>query len=162
MTAPSTFHEEEALERAYDARLMRRMLAYARPHVGLVGGALALLMLDGLLQLVGPMLTQYVIDVAIPAHDASMAWRAARWMVLSLVVAFGCSYGQTILTALLGQRVMQQLRVDLFEHLQRLPVKFFDRNPVGRLVTRVTSDVESLNDLFTSGVVAGLGDLFTH
>jgi ATP-binding cassette subfamily B multidrug efflux pump len=161
MTAPSTFHEEEALGRAYDARLMRRLLTYARPHVALVTGALGLLMLEGLLQLVGPMLTQYVIDVAIPARDVAMATRAAGWMALSLVLAFGCSYGETILTALLGQRVMQQLRVDIFAHLQRLPVKFFDRNPVGRLVTRVTADVESLNELFTSGVVAGLGDLFT-
>src|SRR5437867_452458 len=161
MTAPSTFHEEEALGRAYDGRLMRRLLAYARPYGALVAGALGLLMLEGLLQLVGPMLTQYVIDVAIPARDVGMATRAAGLMALSLVLAFGCAYGETILTALLGQRVMQQLRVDIFAHLQRLPVRFFDRNPVGRLVTRVTSDVESLNELFTSGVVAGLGDLFT-
>src|SRR5437763_2395490 len=161
MAAPSTFHEEEVLGRAYDGRLMRRLLVYARPHGALVAGALGLLMLEGLLQLVGPMLTQYVIDVAIPAHDVSMATRAAGWMALSLMVAFLCSYGETILTALLGQRVMQQLRVDIFAHLQRLPVTFFDRNPVGRLVTRVTADVESLNELFTSGVVAGLGDLFT-
>jgi ATP-binding cassette subfamily B protein len=161
MTAPGTYHEEETLGRAYDGELMRRLLVYARPHGALVAGALGLLMLEGLLQLVGPMLTQYVIDVAIPAHDANMAWRAAGWMALSLVAAFACGYGETILTALLGQRVMQQLRVDIFSQLQRLPVKFFDRNPVGRLVTRVTSDVESLNELFTSGVVAGLGDLFT-
>jgi len=161
MTAPSTFHEEEVLGRAYDGRLMRRLLVYARPHLPLVAGALGLLMLEGLLQLVGPMLTQYVIDVAIPARDVGMATRAAGWMSLSLVFAFLCAYGETILTALLGQRVMQQLRVDIFSHLQRLPVNFFDRNPVGRLVTRVTSDVEQLNELFTSGVVAGLGDLFT-
>jgi ATP-binding cassette subfamily B multidrug efflux pump len=161
MTTPAPFHEEEALGRAYDGKLMRRLLTYARPHVALVTGALGLLMLEGLLQLAGPLLTQYVIDVAIPARDEAMAWRAASWMVASLVLAFACGYWQTLLTALLGQRVMQQLRVDIFAHLQRLPVKFFDRNPVGRLVTRVTSDVESLNELFTSGVVAGLGDLFT-
>src|SRR5688572_10435019 len=140
---------------------MRRLLAYARPHATLVTGALALLMAEGLLQLAGPLLTQYVIDVAIPGGDAAMAWRAAGWMTLALGLAFGCSYGETILTALLGQRVMQQLRVDIFAHLQRLPIRFFDRNPVGRLVTRVTSDIESLNELFTAGVVAGLGDLFT-
>jgi ATP-binding cassette, subfamily B, multidrug efflux pump len=161
MTSPATFHEEEALGRAYDGRLMRRLLTYARPHAGLVTGALGLLMLEGLLQLAGPLLTQYVIDVAIPARDAGLAWRAAAWMAASLALAFVCAYWETILTALLGQRVMQQLRVDIFSQLQRLPVKFFDRNPVGRLVTRVTSDVESLNELFTSGVVAGLGDLFT-
>jgi len=161
MTSPSSYHEEEQLERGYDARLMRRLLAYARPHGALVAGALALLMLEGLLQLAGPMLTQYVIDVAIPARDAVLAWRAGFLMIAALVLSFVCSYGETILTALLGQRVMQQMRLDIFSHLQRLPVSFFDRNPVGRLVTRVTSDVESLNDLFTSGVVAGLGDLFT-
>ena len=69
MTAPGTFHEEEALGRAYDARLMRRLLAYARPHRALVAGALGFLMLEGLLQLVGPLLTQMVIDVAIPARE---------------------------------------------------------------------------------------------
>jgi ATP-binding cassette subfamily B protein len=140
---------------------MRRLLAYGRPHRRLVAGALGFLMLEGLLQLVGPMLTQLVIDVAIPARDIGLAWRAAGWMVVALAAAFACSYVETILTSLLGQRVMQQMRIDIFSHLQRLPVRFFDRNPVGRLVTRVTSDVESLNELFTAGVVAGLGDLFT-
>ena len=161
MTGLTPYHEEEALGRGYDAGLMRRLLVYARPHAPLVAGALALLMAEGVLQLAGPLLTQYVIDIAIPARDAAMAWRAALWMALALILAFGCSYGETILTALLGQRVMQQLRTDIFAHLQRLPIRFFDRNPVGRLVTRVTSDVESLNELFTAGVVAGLGDLFT-
>jgi ATP-binding cassette, subfamily B, multidrug efflux pump len=161
VTGLTPYHEEEALSRGYDAGLMRRLLAYARPHATLVAAALALLMTEGVLQLAGPLLTQYVIDVAIPAGDPAMAWRAAGWMTLALLLAFACSYGETILTALLGQRVMQQLRVDIFAHLQRLPIRFFDRNPVGRLVTRATSDVESLNELFTAGVVAGLGDLFT-
>jgi ATP-binding cassette, subfamily B, multidrug efflux pump len=160
MTSPG-FHEEEALGKAYDARLMRRLLVYGRPHGALVAGSLILLMLEGLLQLVGPLMTQQVIDIAVPARDVALAVRSATWLGVSLVLAFFCSYGETMLTALLGQRVMQQMRVDIFTHLQRLPVRFFDRNPVGRLVTRVTSDVESLNDLFTSGVVAGLGDLFT-
>jgi ABC-type multidrug transport system fused ATPase/permease subunit len=102
-----------------------------------------------------------VIDVALPTHDAAMAGRAALLYAGSLILAFGCSYGETMLTALLGQRVMRDLRQQLFEHVQRLPIVFYDRTPVGRLVTRVTSDVESLNELFTAGVVAGLGDLFT-
>ncbi len=118
-------------------------------------------MLEGLLQLVGPVLTQRVIDVALPSRDAAMAMRAAFIYAGSLVLAFGCSYGETILTAMLGQRVMRDLRQQLFVHVQRLSVAFYDRTPVGRLVTRVTSDVESLNELFTAGVVAGLGDLFT-
>ena len=80
---------------------------------------------------------------------------------LALVVQFGCQYGETMLTSLLGQRVIRDLRLELFTHLQYLPIAYFDRNPVGRLMTRVTSDIEALNELFTSGVVAGLGDLFT-
>src|SRR5207244_492173 len=123
--------------------------------------ALICLMLDGLMQLVGPLMTQRVIDVALPSHDIALVWRSATIFAVSLAIAFACQYGETILTSLLGQRVMRDLRRDIFSHVQRLPVVFFDRNPVGRLVTRVTSDVESLNELFTAGVVAGLGDLFT-
>jgi ATP-binding cassette subfamily B protein len=155
------FHEEDVVGKAYDARLMRRLAVYARPYGWLVVGALGCLMIDGLMQLVGPLMTQRVIDVALPARDYSMIVRAALLFTGSLVIAFACQYGETMLTGLLGQRVMRDLRQAIFTHVQRLPVVFFDRNPVGRLVTRVTSDVESLNELFTAGVVAGLGDLFT-
>jgi len=154
-------NEEDVVGKAYDARLMRRLSVYVRPYGWLVAAALSCLMLDGLVQLVGPLMTQRVIDVALPAHDVGMVWRSALLLALSLVVTFACQYGETILTSLLGQRVMRDLRRDIFAHVQRLPVVFFDRNPVGRLVTRVTSDVEALNELFTAGVVAGLGDLFT-
>ena len=82
------------------------------------GTALVLLMVEGLLQLVGPILTQRVIDVALPTHDAAMAMHAALLYAGSLVLAFGCSYGETMLTALLGQRVMRDLRQQLFEHVQ--------------------------------------------
>ena len=141
---------------------MRRLLRYARPYRALVIGSLALLLADGMLQLVGPALTQRVIDVAIPRRDTRLvddergAVRARRSLF-----QFVFTYGETMLTSLLGQRVMRDLRVEIFAHLQRLSISFFDRNPVGRLVTRVTSDVESLNELFTAGVVAGIGDLFT-
>ncbi|HEX9483515.1 MAG TPA: ABC transporter ATP-binding protein [Gemmatimonadaceae bacterium] len=153
--------DEDFGARRYDKRLARRLLTYVRPYRALVAGALSLLMVEGLLQLVGPTLTQRVIDVALPAHDSGMAMRAALLYAASLVVAFVCSYGETILTAILGQRVMRDLRQQLFERVQQLSIPFYDRTPVGRLVTRVTSDVESLNELFTAGVVAGLGDLFT-
>lgn len=153
--------EDEVLGKAYDARLARRLLRYAWPYRGVIVASLALLMLDGALQLVGPLLTRHVIDVAVPAGDSPGIVRAAFLFAATLVAQFACSYGETVLTARLGQRVMHDLRTQLFAHLQRLPVAFFDRNPVGRLVTRVTADVESLNELFTSGVVAGLGDLFT-
>ena len=155
------YHEEEALGRAYDSRLMRRLLRYARPYRLLVGGALTLLAVEGVLQLVGPLLTQRVIDVAVPARDLAAVGRMAVVFAATLVASFVANYCETLLTSLLGQRVMRDLRHELFAHLQRLPVAFFDRNPVGRLITRVTSDVESLNELFTAGVVSGMGDLFT-
>src|SRR5215208_2114640 len=160
MTTPS-FHEEDAIGKAYDSRLVRRLLAYVRPYLALVARAVALLFVEGALQPVGPLLTRRVIDVALPARDAVMARNAALLFMAALAAQFACSYGETMLTSLLGQRVMRDLRLELFAHLQRLSVAFFDRNPVGRLITRVTSDVESLNELFTAGVVAGMGDLFT-
>jgi ATP-binding cassette subfamily B multidrug efflux pump len=153
--------DEDSNAKRYDRRLARRLIVYVQPYRAFVAGAVVLLMIEGLLQLVGPVLTERVIDVALPARDAGMAMRAALLYSASLVVAFGCSYGETLLTAMLGQRVMRDLRQQLFVHVQRLSIAFYDRTPVGRLVTRVTSDVEALNELFTAGVVAGLGDLFT-
>jgi ATP-binding cassette subfamily B protein len=157
---PPTPAEDEVLGKAYDRRLAARLLTYVRPYARLVAGALVLLAAEGLLQLVGPLLTRHAIDVAFPAGDSGLVLRLAGLYLLALIAQFGCSYGETLLTSLLGQRVMRDLRHDLFAHLQRLPIPFFDRQPVGRLITRVTSDVEALNELFTAGVVAGLGDLF--
>src|SRR6195952_2445644 len=154
-------HEDDVVGKVYDSRLMRRLLVFVRPYGWLVAAALVCLMLDGLVQLVGPLMTQRVIDVALPARDVALVQRSAMLFLFSLILGFVCQYDETIFTSLLGQRVMRDLRRDIFGHVQRLPVVFFDRNPVGRLVTRVTSDVESLNELFTSGVVAGIGDLFT-
>jgi len=153
--------EDDVVGKVYDARIVRRLMAYVRPQMSLVAAALVCLMIDGLMQLVGPLMTQRVIDVALPTHSSRLVWQSAALFGASLALAFVSQYGETILTGLLGQRVMRDLRRDIFAHVQRLPVAFFDRNPVGRLVTRVTSDVESLNELFASGVVAGLGDLFT-
>ncbi len=162
MTAPPAIsHEEEALGKAFDGRLARRLLDYVRPYRGLVLGAVGVLMIEGALQLVPPLLTRHVIDEAIPAGDATLLRNSVIVMVAALLLQVACAYLETYLTGLLGQRVMHDLRRQLFRHLQRLPIPFFDRNPVGRLVTRVTTDVESLNELFASGVVAGLGDLFT-
>ncbi|HUF30033.1 MAG TPA: ABC transporter ATP-binding protein [Gemmatimonadaceae bacterium] len=161
MMSTAAPHEEEALGKAYDARLMRRLLRYVAPYRGLVTGALAALIGSALLQLAGPLLTKRVIDVAIPARDVGMIVEAALLFVLALIGQFGFTYLETLLTSVLGQRVMRDLRLQIFAHLQRLPIPFFDRNPVGRLITRVTSDVEALNELFTAGVVAGLGDVFT-
>jgi ATP-binding cassette subfamily B multidrug efflux pump len=144
-----------------DRRLAARLFAYVRPWRALVVAAVSLILLQSTLQLAGPLLTRWVIDEAFPARDARGVQVAALAFAVVLVVQFAATYGQTLCTALLGQRVMRDLRQELFQHLQRLPVSYFDRSAVGRLVTRTTSDVEALNELFTSGVVAGLGDLFT-
>ena len=156
-----TASDDEAVGRAFDRRLARRLVAYVRPYAGLVIGALSVLMIAGVLQLAPPLLTRQVIDVAIPAGDAAGIRRAAFLLVGALLLQVSCGYLETLLTGILGQRVMHDLRRELFARVQRLPIPFFDRNPVGRLVTRVTSDVESLNELFAAGVVAAIGDLFT-
>jgi ATP-binding cassette subfamily B multidrug efflux pump len=162
MTAAATHpHEDDVLGKAYDRKLMRRLLVYARPYRALMYGAFALLFVEGGIQVVGPLLTRRVIDVAVPARDARIVVFCTVLFFLALLTEFVISYVQTWLTSLLGQRVMRDLRMEIFRHLQRLSVSYFDRNPVGRLITRVTSDVETLNELFTAGVVAGLGDLFT-
>src|SRR5256886_9548459 len=162
MTSPvSQTHEDDILGKAYDRRLMRRLLVYARPYHALMYGAFAFLCVEGGIQVVGPLLTRRVIDVAVPAHDVGIVLTCTVLFFLALLTEFVTSYGQTWLTSLLGQRVMRDLRMEIFHHMQRLSVSYFDRNPVGRLITRVTSDVETLNELFTSGVVSGLGDLFT-
>src|SRR3954467_3419405 len=162
MTAPATqSHEDDVLGKAYDRKLMRRLLVYTRPYRRLMYGAFALLCVEGGVQVVGPLLTRRVIDVAVPAKNMSVVVICTALFFLALFAEFVTSYGQTWLTSLLGQRVMRDLRMEIFEHLQRLSVSYFDRNPAGRLITRVTSDVETLNELFTSGVVSGLGDLFT-
>jgi len=161
MTAPATHHEDDVLGKAYDRKLMRRLLVYTRPYRTLMYGAFALLCVEGGVQVVGPLLTRRVIDVAVPTRNMSVVIICTALFFLALLAEFVTSYGQTWLTSLLGQRVMRDLRMEIFEHLQRLSVSYFDRNPAGRLITRVTSDVETLNELFTSGVVAGLGDLFT-
>ncbi len=156
---PDTAHDEERLSTVFDGRLARRLAGYVRPHLPLALGALALLLVEGLLQLAGPLLTRRVIDVALPARDYAEVGRLTALFVGALLVQFATDYGQMVLTSLLGQRAMHDLRRELFAHLQRLSVAFFDATPVGRLVTRVTSDVESLNELFTAGVIAAIGDL---
>jgi ATP-binding cassette subfamily B protein len=162
MTAPATqTHEDDVLGKAYDRKLMRRLLVYTRPYRALMYGAFALLCVEGGVQVVGPLLTRRVIDVAVPTHNVQIVVVSTAFLLLALVAEFVTAYWQTWLTSLLGQRVMRDLRMEIFGHLQRLSVSFFDRNPAGRLITRVTSDVETLNELFTSGVVSGLGDLFT-
>ncbi|MBL0889188.1 MAG: ABC transporter ATP-binding protein [Gemmatimonadaceae bacterium] len=153
--------DDEVAGSVYDARLTRRLLAYVRPYRGQVVLALLTLAVASASQLVGPLLTRWVIDSAWPAQRLDLVLRAAMGFAAVLLLQFGATYAETVITARIGQQVMRDLRLDVFAQLQRLPIAWFDRNPVGRLVTRVTSDVEALNELFTAGVVAGLGDLLT-
>jgi ATP-binding cassette subfamily B protein len=153
--------QDEALDKRYDARLLRRLLAYLRPYRGLTALAVVLLLAGAGLALVGPILTQRALDVAIPGRDTGLLGTLAIVFLAALVLEFVVEYGQTLLTTYLGQRVMYDLRMQIFGHLQRLSINYFDRNPVGRLMTRVTSDVETLNELFSSGVVTVFGDVFT-
>ena len=149
------------LGKAYDARLMKRLLRYLRPYRWQVAGAIVLLIAWSFLQIVGPWLTQVALDDAIPAGDTSLLARLAAAFLAAHIAAFFLLYIQTVLTTWLGQRVMYDLRTEIFEKLQRLDLRFYDQSPVGRLMTRITSDVETLNELFSSGVVAAFGDVFT-
>jgi ATP-binding cassette subfamily B protein len=153
--------QDEALERPYDAALLRRLLRYALPYRRDVALAVVLLLAGGLLALVGPWLTQRALDVAIPRRDGPLLILLTAAFLGALLVEFVQEYASTLVTTRIGQRVMFDLRAQLFERLQRLSISYFDRNPVGRLITRVTSDVETLNELFSSGLVALFGDFFT-
>ena len=155
------FQDEEVLGKAYDARLMKRLLRYLGPYRWQVVWAVLLLIAWSLLQVVGPWLTQIALDDAIPAGDGALLARLAAAFMAAIMAGFFLQYVQTVLTTWLGQRVMYDLRTEIFAKLQRLDLRFFDKNPVGRLMTRITSDVETLNELFSSGVVAVFGDVFT-
>ncbi len=159
--AAGTFHEEDALGKAYDARLMRRLLRYLKPYRWHVAGALVILLLGSAMAIVGPWITQLVIDEAIPAGDTRLLAILVGAYAASLVLGFVLEYGQALLTTWLGQSIMYDLRSEIFDKLQRLDLRFYDRNPIGRLMTRITNDVETLNTLFSSGVVSVFGDLFT-
>ena len=153
--------EEEALGRAYDARLMRRLLSYLGAYRLQVAGAVLMLIAASGLELVGPWLTKIALDRAVPTADTDLLGTLAAVFVGSLLAAAALEYLRTLLTTWIGQKVMLDIRGQVFSRLQRLELAFFDRNPVGRLMTRVTSDVEVLNEMFTSGVVTIFGDIFT-
>ncbi len=153
--------EEEALGKAYDARLMRRLLGYLRPYWGLALVAILLLILAAGLAIVGPWLTQQALDRAIPEGDTELLGLLALGYLGTLAGMFVLQYIQALLTTWLGQSVMYDLRTEIFGKFQALDLRDFDRTPVGRLMTRITSDVETLNELFSSGLVTVFGDVFT-
>ena len=155
-----SFHDEEVLGKAYDGVLMRRLLRYLRPYRAHVAGALAAIIGASVLQLAQPYLMKIAIDRHIAAGDMAGLDLIAMAFLSILVVSFALEFLQTWVLQLTGQRIMFDMRMQIYEHLQRLDLQFYDRNPVGRLMTRVTTDVDVLNELFTAGVVSIFGDLF--
>jgi len=154
------YYEDEALGKALDWSLLKRLSAYLRPYKFRVAVAFVLLLAQSFLGIVPPWIVKIAIDEKIVGKDASglmlMAWLYLGVLALSFVI----DYAQMVLVARLGQRVMFDMRMSIFSHLQKMSLPFFDRNPVGRVMTRVTSDVEVLNELFTSGLISVFGDVF--
>src|SRR5438874_2580391 len=177
-------HEEEALGKAYDSRLMRRLLTYLRPYKWQVAFALSTIVLKAAADVAGPLLIIMAVDnylapkIAVDkylAHKAGVHSFLDRWLssnpltgiaqlggfyVFLLGFSFFLEFAQTYYMQWTGQKVMFDLRSQIFRHLQQMHIGFFDRNPVGRLVTRVTTDVDALNELFTAGVVSIIEDIF--
>ena len=170
----SSHQEEEVLGKAYDSRLMKRLLTYLRPYRFKVFIALASIILKAAADVLGPFLTMVAIDRYLaPVHQAP-SW-LTRWLspnpltgiaqiaaiyVGLIAFSFLLEYLQTYFMQWAGQMVMFDLRSEIFRHLQRMHIGFYDKNPVGRLVTRVTTDVDALNEMFTSGVVSIFEDVF--
>ncbi|APF17048.1 ABC transporter related protein [Caldithrix abyssi DSM 13497] len=151
---------DEIKGKIYDRKLFGRLLKYGLPYKQLILAGILLIIVASLLRIVGPYLTKLAIDDYIASGNFSKLKILAALYVGVLAVNFMVSYAQAYITQLLGQKVMYDLRSDIFGHLQKLSFRFFDRNPVGRLMTRVTSDVQALNDMFTQGVISIFGDLF--
>ena len=163
----SDFREEEALGKAYDSQLMRRLMTYLRPYRWSVVFAVFLTVLVGPLEVVGPYLFGFGVDkYIVPGTNHTLgAAEAVRGVGLvslgflaALLLSFAVQYLQVRIMQNVGQQTLYDLRRDIFERLQRLPMSFYDRSPVGRLVTRVTTDVDALNDLFAAGIAAMAND----
>lgn len=169
-------HEDDVVGKAYDSRLMRRLLTYLRPYKWQAGISLAAIILKALADVLGPYLTKIAVDRYM-THDTAGArstWlgrhlstapatgitQVALLYIGSLCFSYVLEFTQTYLMQWTGQKIMFDMRSQIFRHLQRMHVAFFDRNPVGRLVTRLTSDVDALNEMFTSGVFAIFEDIF--
>jgi len=167
--------EEEVLGKAYDGRLMRRLLGYLRPYKRHVAVALAAIILKSVADVLGPLLTKIAIDKYLAKSPNAHSWLGDRLSdaplagiaqlgaiyIGLLLLTFCLEFVQTYLMQWTGQKVMFDLRSQIFRHLQHMHVGFFDKNPVGRLVTRVTTDVDALNEMFTAGVVSIFDDVFT-
>jgi ATP-binding cassette subfamily B protein len=185
--SPPDLYEEQTLGKAYDSRLMWRLLRYVAPYKGRATLAVALIVVSSVLQLVGPLATAVALDLyvrpLVGGEQEQTISAASRWFagllaargydlapsegialtgliyLATLFLTFFILYAQSYVMQVMGQRIMFDLRRQIFAHLQRLPISHFDRNPIGRLVTRSTTDVDALNELFTAGIVSIFGDV---
>jgi ATP-binding cassette, subfamily B, multidrug efflux pump len=155
------FFEDDNLGKAYDSQLMKRLLHYLKPYKRWLVIAFFVMVLSSLLQLAGPLVIKMAIDNHISVGDVDGLGRLSLLYALILLIQFFATWGQIYLMEWIGQRAMFDLRMVTFKHIQTLSMDFYDRNPVGRIITRVTSDINSLNELFSSGVVTILGDVLT-
>src|SRR5437870_4050211 len=158
-TAVKQFHEEEAIGKTYDFQIARRLLRYLRPYVRLLIPALIFTLLVNLLGSMLPLFTKFVIDWYIVPRVTQGLTLFVLFYAATQLFRLVFSYFQSVLLNSVGQYVMFDLRRELYDKLQRQEVAFYDRNPVGRIMTRLTTDVDALNELFTSGVTDVLGDL---
>ncbi len=154
------FQDDEVIGKAYDARLMKRLLKYVKPYRGYIVLAIILNILTAALEPVRPYLTKIAVDEYISIGDSSGLLQIIALILISLVLQAIIEYAMRFATQYMGQRTLLDLRIEIFTHLQKLSLKFFDKSPVGRLVTRVTNDVESLSELFSSGIVMIFSDIF--
>jgi ATP-binding cassette subfamily B protein len=153
--------EEEILGKAYDARLMRRMLRYLKPYGWHVVAAIGLSIVVSAMEAVRPYFVKVAVDVNIAQKDPPGLLRTTLLFLVVMILRGALQYVNTYLTQWIGQRTIFDLRMEIFSYLQKLGLRFYDRNPIGRLITRVTNDVEVLNDMFSSGIVMVFSDVFT-
>jgi ATP-binding cassette subfamily B multidrug efflux pump len=153
-------YDDELSGKAYDSRLFKRLIKYAVPYKKLVFFGIMLTLLASFLQLAGPYITKLAIDKYIALKNLPGLYFILVIYLLVMVLVFISQFAQIYVTQYFGQKLMFDLRSRIFTHLQSLSLRFFDKNPVGRLMTRVTSDVESLNQMFTQGIVTIFGDVF--
>lgn len=153
------YHEEEAIQKTYDLRVTGRLLRYLKPYWQLVAGALVLTLLTNILISLQPYFTKVAVDDFITPQKTDGIWIFAFAFFCLFLFRFIFSYIQEILLNTVGQKVMFDIRTEIFTKLQRQEVAYYDRNPVGRIITRLTNDVDALNELFTAGVIDVLGDL---
>lgn len=158
-TAVKQFHEEEAIGKTYDLKVARRLLRYLKPYVKLLIPALILTLALNLLGILQPKFTQYAIDWYIIPKKMDGLTLFVIIYVAAQFFRFVFSYFQVVLLNTVGQYVMFDLRREIYDKLQHQEISYYDRNPVGRIMTRLTADVDALNELFTSGVTDLLGDL---